>query len=273
MTALAVIVTITFLVSAMCSLFEATLYSTRMGVLESAAAEGRHMKVARRMLALKRNIAAPTSAILILNTIANTAGAALAGMVASRIWGSTGVVAVSIGLTLGILFMSEILPKTFGAVHWRTIWPYVVDPLVWMRRLLYPMIRVTMRFSDFFTGTEAVPAVTEDEIQATIHMGRQEGELTREEQQLISAVFRFDDMVARQILVPRRDVVILKKEWHMDRWMKIIREHGHTRYPVCIDSLDDSIGLLHIKDWRREIPTTRSKSQSYCAPCQRFQPQ
>lgn len=255
MTALAIIVTVTFLVSAMCSLFEATLYSTRMAVLESAAAKGRHMKVARRMLALKKNIAAPTAAILILNTIANTAGAALTGMVASQIWGSVGMVAVSVGLTLGILFLAEILPKTFGAVHWRTIWPYVVDPLVWMRRLLYPMIRITTRFSDFFTGATTVPLVTEDEIQATIHMGRQEGEVTQEEQQLISAVFRFDDMVVRQIMVPRREVVILKKEWPIEEWMKIIREHGHTRYPVCVDSLDDAIGLLHIKDLALQDPS------------------
>ena len=266
MTALTVIVSVTLVVSAMCSLFEATLYSTRMGVLESAASGGSHTKAARRMLAMKKNIADPTSAILILNTIANTAGAALAGMVASRVWGPTGVVFVSATLTLGILFLSEILPKTYGALHWRTIWPYVVDPLVWMRRLLLPMIRVTMRFSEFFTGSTTVPLVTEDEIQASIHMGRQEGELTRTEQQLLSAVFRFDDMVARQILVPRREVVMLKKGSSLDEWMDIVREHSHTRYPVCIESLDDAVGLLHTKDLARLRPDTEAAIEPLLRP-------
>lgn len=251
MVILAVIVASTLLVSAICSLLEATLYSTRLSVLEAAAAGGPHVSAAKRMLDMKRDIAAPTSAILILNTLANTAGASLAGMVAASLLGSVGVAAVSIGLTMGILFLSEILPKTYGAVRWRTIWPYVVTPLLWMRRLLYPMIQVTQRFSEVFTGTAAVPTVTEEEIQASIHLGRQAGQLTREEQQLISAIFRFDDMVARQILVPRRDVVILKKSWSIDECMRVIKETGHTRYPVCVDSLDDALGLLHIKDFQR----------------------
>ena len=248
---LAVIVTSTLFVSAMCSLFEATLYSTRLGVLEAAATAGPHRTAAERMLDMKRHIAGPTSAILILNTLANTAGAALAGMVAARVLGGIGVVVLSVGLTLGILFLSEILPKTYGAVRWRTIWPYIVTPLLWMRRLLHPMIRITQRFSEVFTGTSNVQTVTEDEIRASIHIGRQSGELTQDEQQLISAVFRFDDMVARQILVPRRDVVILKKRWSLDRCLNVISKTGHTRYPVCVDSLDDALGLLHIKDLQR----------------------
>ena len=251
MVILAVIVASTLFVSAMCSLFEATLYSTRLGVLEAAATAGPHRTAAKRMLDMKRHIAAPTSAIFILNTLANTAGAALAGMVAARVLGAVGVVVLSVCLTMGILFLSEILPKTYGAVRWRTIWPHIVTPLLWMRRLLYPMIQITQRFSEVFTGTSTVQTVTEDEIQASIHIGRQSGELTHDEQQLISAVFRFDDMVARQILVPRRDVVILKKGWSFDRCVNVISKTGHTRYPVCVDSLDDTLGLLHIKDLQR----------------------
>lgn len=266
MTALVLIVSVTLVVSALCSLFEATLYSTRIGVLESAAAGGAQAKVARRMLAMRKNIADPTSAILILNTIANTAGAALAGMVASRIYGSIGVGIVSATLTMGILFLSEILPKTYGALHWRTIWPFVVSPLDWMRRLLYPLIRITMRFSEFFTGSATVPIVTEDEIQASIHMGRREGELTRTEQQLISAVFKFDDMVARQILVPRRDVVVLKREWPISQWMETIKAFSHTRYPVCTDSLDDAIGLLHTKDLIGLESATEAEVESLLRP-------
>ena len=95
-------------------LFEATLYSTRIGSLEAERAEGKHVRLAERFIAMKANIARPTSAILILNTIANTAGATLCGMYAAQMLGSVWVPAFSVGLTVAILFVGEILPKTSG---------------------------------------------------------------------------------------------------------------------------------------------------------------
>ena len=79
MTLLILIIVSTMLISATCSLFEATLYSTRVGALQAAVAAGRHKKPARLFLKMKENIGSPTSAILILNTVANTAGATGAG--------------------------------------------------------------------------------------------------------------------------------------------------------------------------------------------------
>ncbi len=248
MTALLIIVTTTLLISAACSLFEATLYSTRIGALEAAVAAGKHARPAKRFLQMKGNITSPTSAILILNTIANTAGATLAGMVAAEQLGAQFLPAISVGLTLGILFLSEILPKSIGATRWHGLWPYIVFPLAAMERLLQPLIYVTQKFSNLFTGGAGTPSVTEDEIQATIHRGGKEGELTRNELQLISAVFKFDEMVVRQILVPRREVDFLKVGQSLEEVLGTVERSGHTRYPVCEDSLEDVVGLLHIKD-------------------------
>ncbi len=88
LTSLFAVVAITLLVSAMCSLFEATLYSTRIATLEAAREEGRNAAAAEHFLRLKRDIGVPTSAILILNTVANTTGATLAGMLAGEAFGS-----------------------------------------------------------------------------------------------------------------------------------------------------------------------------------------
>lgn len=248
MTTLIAIIAATLLISAACSLFEATLYSTRVGVLEAAIAAGKRVRPARRFLQMKEDIASPTSAVLILNTIANTAGATLAGTVAAAELGVTAAPAVSIGLTLGILFLSEILPKTLGATRWQALWPYVVWPLTAMEKGLKPLIYVTGRFAGLFTGGAGTPSVTEDEIQATIHRGEQEGELSRNERQLISAVFKFDEMVVRQILTPRREVDYLKRGQSVEEILEIITRSGHSRYPVCEESLEDVVGLLHIKD-------------------------
>ncbi len=248
MTMLIFIIVSTMLISATCSLFEATLYSTRVGALQAAAAAGRHNKPARLFLKMKENIGSPTSAILILNTVANTAGATLAGMVAAEELGPAAMPIVSVSLTLGILFLAEILPKTIGATQWQSLWPYIVYPLRTMEQGLKPLIFITQKFSNIFTGGAGAPSVTEDEIQASIHLGEKEGELSSNELQLISAVFRFDEMIVRQIIVPRREVVFLKSHQTIEEVFDLVRRGRHTRYPVCEDSLDDVVGLLHIKD-------------------------
>ena len=117
-----------------------------------------------------------------------------------------------------------------------------------IERLLRPLIYVTRKFSDLFTGGAGTPSVTEDEIQATISLGGKEGELTRNELQLISAVFKFDELVVRQILVPRREVDFLKTDQSLEEVLETVERSGHTRYPVCEDGLEDVVGLLHIKD-------------------------
>ena len=164
MTVLLVVVGVTLLVSAFCSLLEATLYSTRMATLEAAAKTQERRAAAERFLQMKRDISVPTSAILILNTIANTAGAALAGMFAARVIGSAWVLVFSIVLTLAILFFSEILPKTYGAVHWRGLWAAIVWPLAVIERGLFPLIRVTRKFSQLFTPKHIPQPVTEESL-------------------------------------------------------------------------------------------------------------
>ena len=104
MTILILIVFLTLTISGICSLFEAVLYSTRIGTLEVAKKKENKKTLANKLLVMKRNIAAPIAAILILNTISNTAGATIAGMYAAKEFGGNYVPLFSVILTLGILF-------------------------------------------------------------------------------------------------------------------------------------------------------------------------
>ena len=248
MTALILVVGVTVLVSALCSLFEATLYSTRQGVLEAEAAGGARAHAAKRMLDLKKNVAEPTSAILILNTVANTAGAAVAGMFAASALGPSRVPAFSAALTLVILLFSEIVPKTLGAVSWRTFWPWVVWPITFMKKVLHPAVWLTRKLADLLTGGKAHEAVTEEEIQAVIRMGGAAGELSAGELQLLTNVFHFDETYVRQIMLPRREIVFIDVDSTLPECLGIVNEARHTRYPVCDGSLDNLLGLVHIKD-------------------------
>lgn len=239
---------LTVLISAICSLLEATLYSTRMSALEAEKADGERADKAERFIAMKADIARPTSAVLVLNTVANTAGAAICGMLAARLLGAQWVPAFSVGLVLAILFIGEILPKTYGATHWNSIWHRIVWPLAVLQKALHPAVKITQKFADLFSGARGIPAITEDEIQASIELGGQSGELTPSELQLLSAVFRFDDMLTRQVMVPRRDVVFLDAHKPASECFELARKSRHTRFPLCEGSLDEVVGLVHIKD-------------------------
>ena len=239
---------LTILISSFCSLLEAILYSTRMGALEAAREDGPHSALAERFIGMKSNIAQPTSAILVLNTIANTAGATACGMYATQILGAPWVPVVSVALTGAILFLGEILPKTYGATQWRKLWHFIVRPLAVMQKGLAPIIKVTQAFADFFTGAQGGPAITEDEIRAGIRLGRKSGELSGTEIQLLNAIFSFDDMSARQVMAPRKDAIFLDARWTLDKCLEVIKATGHTRFPLCYGSLDDAVGLIHVKD-------------------------
>ena len=130
MTTLILAVSLSVLVSALCSLLESVLYSTRAITLEAAADQGNAW--ARQMKRFKSQVDRPLSAILILNTLANTAGASLAGWAAGQVWGPQSLWIFSLVFTLAILIFSEILPKTIGAVYWRKLWPLSVPPLTGM---------------------------------------------------------------------------------------------------------------------------------------------
>ena len=247
MSILILVVTITLLVSAMCSLFEATLYSTRMATLEAGRTGGRE-QLAQRFIRMKGDIAVPTSAILILNTLANTGGATLSGMFGAQVLGSEWVPVLSAGLTIAILFLSEILPKTYGATHWRSLWPLIVWPLALMQKLFYPVIRITQSFANLFTQGRSVPIVTEDEIVSMIRLGAKSGEVTPAELQLLNKIFLFDELFCRQVMIPRREVVFFTEGTPLSECIKTATRTKHTRFPLCEGSLDEVIGVIHIKD-------------------------
>lgn len=248
MTLLIAVVLVTLSVSATCSLLEAGLYSTRMVTLEAAKAAGRHRRAADRLLRMKRDIATPTSAILILNTIANTAGATFAGMYAASMLGASWVPAFSAVLTLLILLFAEILPKTYGASKWKVLWPYTTWLLAVMVQVLSPLVWFTRKLTRLLTGTAAAPTVTEAEIRASIRLGGKAGELSKSEIRMLESVFHLDETTCGQIMVPRNEVHYFDVEQPASSLARVWEKARHTRYPVCRGQLETVIGIVHAKD-------------------------
>lgn len=242
------VVVLTLLISAQCSLFEATLYSSRVGTLEAAAAKGQRKEVAVRFLQMKRDISVPIAAILILNTVANTAGATFSGMYAAQVFGAAYVPVFSAGLTLGILFLAEILPKTVGAVYWRHLWPLIVQPLAIIQSVLYPAVYITEKFANFFTGRRTVPAVTEDEILAMTRLGARAGEISPQESAMVHSIIELEEKPVRDIFTPRTVVFSLGANTTVAEALKAIGEKGFSRIPVYEEEKDDIIGYIRVHD-------------------------
>lgn len=249
------IVALTLLISALCSLFEATLYSTRLGTLEAARSDLRKGKLARRFITLKRQIDAPIAAILILNTIANTAGATLAGMYASGLFGTSWVVVFSIVFTLSILMLSEILPKTLGAIHWRHLWPFIVWPLTGMKVALYPAIWITQQVTNLLMKGHTVLVITEEEIIAAARLGAQEGEISPQESRMVHNVINLENKQARDIMTPRTVMFSLEASLTAESALPQVHEQGFTRIPVYAEEREHIIGYVTLQELSQALTT------------------
>lgn len=248
MTILILIVFLTMTISGICSLFEAVLYSTRVGTLEVAKKNEHKKKLATKLLSMKRNIAVPIAAILILNTIANTAGASIAGMYAAKVLGGNYALPFSVMLTLGILFFSEIMPKTIGAVHWRFLWSFIVMPLSAMKVALHPLIYITHKLSNFITSGQSHQEITEDEILAAAQMGAREGEISDQEHIIIDNLIHLENRKIKEIMTPRSVIFSLNVQLVIAKALKIAAETGFTRIPIYEDERENIIGYVTIHD-------------------------
>lgn len=244
MTILIIVVLITLLISANCSLYEAVLYSTRPATLEAAKTQARRGKLASQFIALKKNISQPLAAILILNTVANTAGATIAGMYAADVLGASMVPLFSLVLTLGILFLSEIIPKTIGAVHWRNLWPHIVYPLKIMHAVLYPAIFVTEKISRLLTRQQKIATITEEEILALVHLGAREGEISREESRMVRNIINLEEREVREIMTPRRMIFSLPATMTIEEAFQTISGKGITRIPIYEGDRENITGYV-----------------------------
>lgn len=255
---LIVVVILTILISSQCSLYEAVLYSTRMGTLEAEKTGGKKKIHATKMIKMKSKISTPLSAILILNTIANTAGATIAGMYASKALGDSMVPLFSVCFTLGILFFAEIIPKTIGATHWKTLWPFIVWPLTIMKIALYPFILLLQNFTKVFTHTKTVPPpVTEEDILGTIRLGARGGEISQWESTMLHNIINLETKMVEDVMTPRTVMFTLNENLSIQDAFKKAGEKGFTRIPVYKGDRENIVGYVMINDLSSAQITSR----------------
>jgi len=238
-------------VSFLCSVLEAVFLSVSHSY--TALLTEQKPKVGTWLARAQRNIDEPIAAILTLNTIAHSMGAAMGGAVAARVFGQAWVTAFSAALTLAVLLFSEIVPKTLGATFWKKL----VVPTVYVLRFLVvvmkPILIPLAWISRMLTPPGDHPTVSRAELQVLAEIGRREGALDEDEWRVVSSVIRLDEVSVGEVMTPRTDMIAIPSTATVPQARDTILEEGHTRLPVYEDNLDHVIGVVLARDlWRAD---------------------
>lgn len=234
---------IVLVVSFTCSILEATLLSTPMSFVTMKEEEG--TKVGRILKNFKQDIDRPISAILTLNTIANTAGAAAVGFQtriafpqAPEFFGW-----ISAILTLLILVCSEIIPKTLGATYWRSIIVPATPVIRGLVFLTWPFVKLAEFITKFISPDEPVQTVSREEVSAMVTVGTEEGVFKQKEDRMIQNMLKLSKVTAREIMTPS-SVVEMKEESLTLREFREGETTKHSRIPVYKDNDDFITGYV-----------------------------
>jgi len=229
-------------VSFVCSILEAVLLSVSQSYI--AVMERKGQKSGILLRELKEDIDKPLSAILSLNTIAHTVGAAGVGAQAQIVFGSGYVGITSAILTLMILFFSEIIPKTLGATYWRKLAPATGRMLRWMIWVLYPFVILSLMITRLLSGDENQITFSREELSAMAERGVEEGIFEQEESDILKNLVRLRSLRIKDIMTPRIVVVGFHEEKTVDDVLDKVEEIRFSRLPLYGESEDDITGYI-----------------------------
>ncbi len=234
-------------VSCLCSLFEAVLYSTPASHIELMCQQGhRSGPVLKR---LKADIQTPIAVILSLNTLANTGGAAVAGAAFASAFPGTSETCFTLGLSLSVLVFSEILPKTAGVAYARRLAPFIATPLLWMGYLLAPLIWLNRGVARLIMRRPGAPtSIGAEEIEVIARLSRQAGEIGPDQERVIANILHLDTLRARDIMTPRTVVFALDRSLTLAQARQEAGRWPHSRVPLCAGDRDTIVGLVLRRD-------------------------
>lgn len=236
------------LVSFTCSVLEAVLLSTPISYINTKIREGN--KSAKLFLKLKQDIDNPIAAILTLNTAAHTMGAAGVGAEAEKLLGSSYMTLVSVLLTLGILVLSELIPKSIGAHYWRNLTGIAAYLINWMTIICYPVVIVSKRLMKIFAPKTNESTVSREEISTMASIGTEEGVIKSDENKIIQNLITLKSRKVGEIMTPRTVLTIVDERSSI-RHFPI--DCNHTRIPVFNGSIDNVTGYVMRPDVLKEL--------------------
>ena len=238
------------LLSAFCSSAETSLTTVNRVRLKTLAEEGNRR--AKTALEVLDKYGKMLSAILIGNNIVNLSASALATTLAIHIHFTVGI-ATAI-LTVVILIFGEIVPKNMAMINSEKMALLYASMISGLMKLLTPLIFVIDSLAKgimklFRVDADKKTAMTENELRTYVEVGHEDGVIESEEREMIYNVFDFGDAVAKDVMIPRIDMVTVDKEATYEEVMEVFKDCMYTRIPVFEEDKDNIIGLINIKDF------------------------
>ena len=236
-------VLLALMVSFLCSMMEATLLSVTNSYIRGLENDGK--KAGKILRKFKSNIDTPLAAILTLNTIANTIGATGAGAQAQKVFQNHWITLFAVCFTLAILVFSEIIPKTLGAVYWRTLAPVLIYPLKAFIFILYPFIVFSRWITRFLTPKDRkISPVSRHEIAMMVEFGEDHGALTSWEEKVIKNILHLEKVKVREIMTPRTVVFNFQKDITIGDVMRENPVLPFSRIPIYDCDQDNMSGIV-----------------------------
>ncbi len=236
---------ITHIVSFLCSISEAVLLSVRPAQIQAI----RNLWARRILSGFKKKIDLPIAAILTVNTVIHTVGAALSGASYAVLFGAHTLWIFSLAFASSILFLCEIVPKTLGVAYGAQL----VVPVTYYVKTLVVVLRPFLFVTEFVSGLlrrgSETPVTSLEEIRLLATLGRTEGALHARTADVIEGAIALTELTAYDVMVPRNGVVFLSPERSLQDNLAVVRRCGHSRLPfVPGNELDQVEGVILVKD-------------------------
>lgn len=229
-------------ISFLCSVLEAVLLSITPSFI--AQLQDGKPRLYARLSQLKHNMDTPLAAILTLNTIAHTIGAAGVGAQVADIYGQAYLGLASGLMTLAILILSEILPKSIGAKYWRQLAPFMVSTVTTMIVVLKPLLYI----SDFIMGwfaAEEDTSTLKEEIGALSRMAEEEHILSENQYRMIKNIINLSQVYVEDVMTPRTVVHSVKPGMSIKEFDVFLSKTPFSRFPIIDEDKQVYMGYIH----------------------------
>ncbi|HEY5679137.1 MAG TPA: hemolysin family protein [Pseudomonadales bacterium] len=241
--------TLAIVFSFLCSLWEAVLLSITPAYAEIQKQHG--SAIGRHLSTFKSNIDRPLAAILTLNTIAHTVGAIGVGGQAAAIWAETSPwvtkAIIPVAMTLAILILSEIIPKTIGATFWKELAPFTVRSLLVVIAALGPLVWLSQRVTRILKREAGDSVLSRSDFLAMTKIGERAGVFEKSESEIIKNLLRFEQVCAKDIMTPRTVVIAEPESRTVAEFYAAHDQLRFSRIPIFSDAKDHITGYV-LKD-------------------------
>ena len=240
---------ISIVFSFLCSIWEAVLLSIPPSYVATREKEGG--KIGKLLAKYKTNIDLPLAAILTLNTMAHTIGAIGVGAQAAKLWSHNYVFGINISaviipaaMTMAILILSEIIPKTLGANYWRSLTGFTVSSLNIVIYALYPLVWLSQLITNMLKKDKKRSVLSRAEFAAMAEIVAEEGVIKKSEYRIIKNLLRFHSIQAEDVMTPRTVVVAAEQNQTVSELYDKLKERRFTRIPIYQRSKDRTVGFV-----------------------------